>query len=319
MASNPTSVHPPTPGHFTQTPYHYIPTEWVCAIFVALYSISGILHLGQAIYTRLWFMIPTAVLACIGEILGWSARLWSAKNPTLVNPFLMQISTTIIAPTPLVAANFVILGELISRFGAQYSRLNAVWYTIVFCSCDVIALVIQAVGGAGASAAVHQGKDPNPGGHVMLAGIAFQLAAITIYVALATEFVFRYIFDRPVRKGFVRGPGRKSVEHGAKLMLVSLALSSVFLFIRSVYRTIELQNGWDGRIISTQVLFNVLDGAMITLATFTMNFLHPGFLLGHASAWYSQGARNRREGAVAEDNESNTTVQARGGEKAAEV
>ena len=71
-----------------------------------------------------------------------------------------------------------------------------------------------------------------------------------------------------------------------------------------MYRTIELADGWNGRIISTQVLFSaflpsqsfceltendtflsffftdVLDGAMITLAMYTMNFAHPGLLLG---------------------------------------
>ncbi len=107
-----------------------------------------VIHLTQAIYTRLWFMIPTAVLANIAEVLGWSARLWSSKNPPLLNPFLMQyvhslvtcqtslmalfplrITTTIIAPTPLVAANFVILGQLIVRLGSRYSRLNGKWCT----------------------------------------------------------------------------------------------------------------------------------------------------------------------------------------------
>lgn len=90
-------------------------------------------------------MLPTAVLANIAEVIGWSARLWSSKNPPLIDPFLIQwvpssvpksllsthpyprISTTIIAPTPLVAANFVILGQLIARLGPQYSRLSATW------------------------------------------------------------------------------------------------------------------------------------------------------------------------------------------------
>ena len=63
-----------------------------------------------------------------------------------------------------------------------------------------------------------------------------------------------------------------------------------------MYRTIELADGWNGRIISTQVYFSgldltylvnailiiltdVLDGAMVTLAIYTLNFAHPGFLL----------------------------------------
>ena len=38
-----------------------------------------------------------------------------------------RIATTIIAPTPLIAANFVILGQIIKRLGQQYSRLSAMW------------------------------------------------------------------------------------------------------------------------------------------------------------------------------------------------
>ena len=38
-----------------------------------------------------------------------------------------RIATTIIAPTPLIAANFVILGQIIRRMGQQYSRISAKW------------------------------------------------------------------------------------------------------------------------------------------------------------------------------------------------
>lgn len=48
-------------------------------------------------------------------------------NVPLTNLIHGRISTTIIAPTPLVAANFVILGELIRRMGPQYSRLSPMW------------------------------------------------------------------------------------------------------------------------------------------------------------------------------------------------
>lgn len=70
---------------------------------------------------------------------------------------------------------------------------------------------------------------------------------------------------------------------------------------RGVYRTIELADGWNGRIISTQVYFSayypfqmidctalpdpvsslldVLDGAMVVLAMYTWNILHPGIVL----------------------------------------
>ncbi|TFK57102.1 RTA1 like protein [Heliocybe sulcata] len=279
----------------TEVPYHYIPTEWICALFVALFSVTGIIHIVEACIFRLWWLLPTASLAAVAEVIGWSGRLWSSQNPRSLNPFLMQITTTIIAPTPLVAANFVILGRIIDRLGPQYSRLGPGLYTLVFCSCDIIALVVQAVGGASASQAAEQHRNANKGGNIMLGGIAFQLAAICIYVACALEFFTRYLLDRPVRKVETRqrqgssstlhehdglAPTRGHLDRRLSLMVFGLGLSTVFIFIRSVYRTIELNDGWSGRIISTQVYFNVLDGAMITLASFTMNFLHPGFLMG---------------------------------------
>lgn len=122
----------------------------------------------------------------------------------------------------------------------------------------------------------------------MLAGIVFQMAAITVYVALASEFILRYAYNRPVRKVKTESHDASDdapLDKKLKLMLLSLALSSLLIFIRSVYRTIELTDGWDGKIISTEVLFNVLDGAMIALATYTINFLHPGLLLGPGRMW----------------------------------
>ncbi|KAK7694697.1 hypothetical protein QCA50_001885 [Cerrena zonata] len=261
-----------------RSPYNYVPTEWICALFIGLFGLTTLVHFGQAIRYKLWFLLPTIVIAGIAEIIGWSARLWSSKNPPLLDPFLMQITTTIIAPTPLLAANFIILGQLIARLGSDFSRLSALWYSIVFVTCDLVALIVQAIGGAKASLAVQNGQDPNPGGHIMLGGIAFQMGSVTIYMILAGEFILRYLYNRPIRN--VGRAKASPLDKKTSLMFLGLFLSSILIFIRSVYRTIELTDGWSGRIIATQRYFNWLDGGMITLAFFTMNFFHPGLLVG---------------------------------------
>ncbi|KAI0061919.1 RTA1-domain-containing protein [Artomyces pyxidatus] len=258
-----------------ESSYGYTPAEWIGVIFVVLYSITTLIHLGQVWYFRAWWLIPTAVFAGILEIIGWAGRLWSSQNVLLNTPFLMQIVCTIIAPTPLVAANFIILGKIIRRLGSRYSRLSAKWYTIVFLSCDIIALVVQAVGGAMASEATTN-SGAATGGRVMLGGIIFQLIAIVFYVALASEFLFRYIKDSPIRS--YEG-ARGKTDKRMKLLLLGMSIMTVFIFIRSIYRTIELADGWDGKIYTTQSLFTILDGLMITLAMFTLNIFHPGYLL----------------------------------------
>ncbi|KAF8990763.1 RTA1 like protein-domain-containing protein [Cyathus striatus] len=264
-----------------ESPYHYTPTQYVTLIMIALFAISTIAHTVQAVRYRLWWMFPTACLCDIAEIVGWSARLLSSIKPLLSTPFTIQITTTIIAPTPLVAANFIILGRLISQLGPQYSRLSPS-DTIILCSCDILALVLQGVGGGMASAA-ETPDQAEKGGHVMLGGIFLQLIAIIVYAGLGTEFIIRYLKNKPLKATPYTSdqqiPARGEWTGRLRIMSFGLAFSTMALFIRAVYRTAELINGWSGRIISTEVYFNVLDGAMVILAIYTLNLTHPGFLL----------------------------------------
>ncbi|KAK0222913.1 RTA1-domain-containing protein [Armillaria nabsnona] len=256
--------------------YGYVPDRGISILFLVLFSVSTLIHTGQAVFSRAWWLLATAALCGLLEILGWSARLWSTSNPGLPDPYEMQLTCTILAPTPLLAANFVILEKLIERLGAGYSRLSPRAYLILFCSCDVISLVIQAVGGGMAATAVSEDTDPEKGGHIMLGGIAFQMAVITIYSILGSEFFIRYLADKPIRGHDIT---RGHLNTKLKLLTAALAFSTICLFIRAVYRTIELSDGWTGRIITTEVYFNVLDGTMIVLALYTFNIFHPTLLL----------------------------------------
>ncbi|KAJ7433447.1 RTA1 like protein-domain-containing protein [Mycena galericulata] len=238
--------------------YGYVPKEAVAIIFLSLYGISTILHIVQAAWFRTWWLLPTAALCGVAELLGWSGRLGSSISPTALTPFLIQISTTIMAPTPLLAANFMILSRIIQRLGASYSLLSPKWYTILFLPCDIIALVVQGVGGGMASSA-NTLAGANVGANVMLGGIGFQFSA-----------------NRPTRTDWAP---RGVLTPRLKIMLAALAFSTTTLFIRSIYRIIELASGWEGRIIHTERYFDVLDGWMVVLAIVTINVAHPGLLL----------------------------------------
>jgi len=276
-------------NNFTESPYQYVPTKGIAIMFIILFSLSTIVHMRQATSYRMWWLWPTVGLCGLLEVIGWSGRLWSSISPLLGTPFKMQIVATIMGPTPLLAANFVIFGAIIHRLGAQYSRLNPTLYAIFFLSCDVISLIIQGVGGGMASAEFGNDEDPAKGGHVMLGGIAFQLFVIILYASCAGEFFIRYLWRIPIRATESSSDDdekskfseeRGEINDKMQLMIAALLFSTLCLIIRAVYRTIELADGWEGTIIGTQVLFNVLDGAMITLAMYTMNFAHPGLLLG---------------------------------------
>ncbi|TFK62181.1 RTA1-domain-containing protein [Pluteus cervinus] len=259
------------------SPYGYVPTESICILFLVLFSLSTIAHTGQATYYRMWWLFPTVITGGIGEILGWTGRLWSSRNVELQTPFMIEISTTIISPTFILAANFIIFGRIIDHMGTGYSRLPARLYSRILITCDAISLVVQAGGGGIASAATTLDA-ANRGAHIMLAGIVFQFIIITCYLALATEFLIRWSLDKPFT-GRTNSTPRGEKTTRVRIMLEALGINTLCLFIRAIYRIIELSDGWRGRIIHTQVYFNVLDGGMIVLAIYTFNIIHPGIFL----------------------------------------
>ncbi|KAG8941407.1 hypothetical protein FRC04_004200 [Tulasnella sp. 424] len=280
------------------SPYGYIPTLWICVLFVVLYSLTSAAHLAQATYYRMWWLFPTMVLGGIGEIIGWAGRTWSSRNYINNNAFYMNICCTIIAPSFMTAAMFIIVGRVIGLVGSEYSRLRPRTYSILFISADFAALVVQAIGGAtAASANDHKGAEN--GSNIMVAGIIIQMAAITIYCIIQGDYLWRVLTDRPIRpretpSGVVTPrsdvedasnnftlekevtSGRARLTPNIKNMLIGLGIATLFIYIRSIYRTIELLGGWNGAIFVNERLFNALDGMPIFVAMFVMNVFHPG-------------------------------------------
>ena len=113
----------------------------------------------------------------------------------------------------------------------------------------------------------------------MLGGIIFQMIAITFYMILGIEFIFRYQYNKPFHRPDDE-PSTGFLDKKMKMMLFGTSFSSLAVYVRSVYRTIELTDGWNGRIITNEIYFNVMDGATIVLAMYCLNVFHPGPLLG---------------------------------------
>ncbi|TFK26843.1 RTA1-domain-containing protein [Coprinopsis marcescibilis] len=262
--------------------YGYIPSKTSALAFIVLFGLATLLHTGAAIKKKMWFLFPTVILCGVLETVGWSGRLWSHYEPYSIPAFQLQIVTLITAPTPLLAANFVIFGRIIRALGTNYSRLRPRMYTIIFVTCDVISLAIQ--GGGGGIAATAEGLEAaNRGGNIMLGGIAFQLFVIVVYSILAVEYIVRYNNDWAVSKSV--GPDDKTytprgqMTKNTKLMLFALLFNTLCLFVRAIYRAVELAEGWAGEIIQTELYFDILDGTMIVLAIYAFIFGHPGCLL----------------------------------------
>ncbi|KAF5332070.1 hypothetical protein D9758_016248 [Tetrapyrgos nigripes] len=97
----------------SENPYGYTPNFTISTMFMALFDITTVLHLGQAVFCRRWFLLYTVILAGAMETAGWYGRVWSSHDVINSGAFTLQIALTIVAPTPLLAGNFIIFGRII--------------------------------------------------------------------------------------------------------------------------------------------------------------------------------------------------------------
>jgi hypothetical protein len=175
-----------------------------------------------------------------------------------------------LAPTFFTAGIYVLLGRFIQILGRESSILKPSLYLWIFCTCDIVSLVIQAIGGGMASSEADKvNGDTATGTHIMVAGIIFQLFSITIFVFFAADFILRTMRHKLLQ----------SLTGSIVPLLGAMIFSVLCIYVRSIYRTIELLQGWHGFLITHEKYFIALDGAMMVAAVVVFNVIHPGWLL----------------------------------------
>ncbi|WVW79821.1 hypothetical protein I302_101791 [Kwoniella bestiolae CBS 10118] len=184
-------------NHTDGSNYGYTPSPAWCLAFIVLFSVSATVHSIQAFRYKYWIIYPTLVLGALVEVLGWSGRYWSSQNVTLLTPFLMQISTLIMAPVFFSAYDYVVLGMAINRLGPQYSLLQPKYYFATFITADIISLVLQAIGGGKASSSAAEGAPTQSATNIMVAGIIFQLVSMGVFIGLGIDFLLRATAEKP--------------------------------------------------------------------------------------------------------------------------
>ncbi|TVY23782.1 Sphingoid long-chain base transporter [Lachnellula hyalina] len=252
------------------------------ATFLALFAISFIGFAVTFALTRRALAFTVAMLiGVILEVIGYVGRIESNKNQWQENGFLMQIVCLTIAPAFLAGGIYLCLRRIVYAFGPENSRISPEAYTRIFIPCDLVSLLLQAAGGGLASAESHSNKSPDTGDNIMVAGLAFQVLTLLIFMVLCVDFAIRTrrryksmgesAFDQNPLYVSLRGSWR------FKGFIAALTLATICIFWRSVYRVAELGEGWTGNLIRRQWLFVGFEGVMVIVACFALNLFNPAF------------------------------------------
>ncbi|TVY44651.1 Sphingoid long-chain base transporter [Lachnellula subtilissima] len=252
------------------------------ATFLALFAVSFIGFVVTFAVTRRALAFTVAMLiGVILEVIGYVGRIESNKNQWQENGFLMQIVCLTIAPAFLAGGIYLCLRRIVYAFGPENSRISPEAYTRIFIPCDLVSLLLQAAGGGLASAESHSNESPDTGDNIMVAGLAFQVLTLLIFMVLCVDFAIRTrrryksmgedAFDQNPLYVSLRGSWR------FKGFIAALTLATICIFWRSVYRVAELGEGWTGNLIRHQWLFVGFEGVMVIVACFALNIFNPAF------------------------------------------
>jgi hypothetical protein len=252
---------------------------------LAMSVVMGVFMICHALlgaWFRTWWFGISFVIGTALEMIGYIGRTISGHNPQSINPFLIQIICLTIAPCFIMAGIYYLLGQLIQIYGTEYALLKPMWYLYIFISCDIISLAVQAAGGGIAATSLTQYQSAKGGTHTMVGGLAFQVFSMSIFLWLLFNFLWRIKYLRKGHADMEFNPRYCRLREHKKFQFfpIIIVVAVMFVYVRSIYRVIELSEGWVGYLIVHEVYFMILDALMIGLTCVIFIPWHPGIILG---------------------------------------
>ena len=126
------------------------------------------------------------------EVAGSVGRIMAHSDPFDFNPFLINAICVTIGPAFICAAIYLCLARIIVAYGQGNSRFKPRTYSICFMLGDFLALVLQGTGGGIAAVYASDESDTaEMGVHIMVGGLAWQVATMVLFALACGDFVLR--------------------------------------------------------------------------------------------------------------------------------
>jgi hypothetical protein len=249
---------------------------------LVVFSLFLSLQVASGVFYHQWWFLTCWSCGLLFEILGYAARMWSSQNIMSYSAFIMQLVCLTLAPCFLMAGIYYIIAQLAVIYGSQFSILGPMQYSLLFIVCDFISILLQAAGGGLSTG------NGTTGPHIMIGGLAFQVFTIALFQYFWYFFLFR-IYESYKTHGEAEFNPEFAHIRKRNLLLPFMCVVSfavALIFVRSIYRLIELSVGWSSKLAVDEIYFMILEALMVSLASCAMSILSPGLAYGKDSHIY---------------------------------
>ena len=261
--------------------YGYVPNLGANVAGAVLFGLILVCQLILGNRTKERFFALLWNLAASLEFVGYVCRIVGHNRPYgAVTEYQVQQVILLMGPAYMAGGLYYQLAALVTVYGRQFGYVSPRKYIVIFAALDCVALAVQTAGGA-VAASSDSDDSANTGRWVAVGGMCFQVATLTAFVLL-----FAHTLHRIHKAGEVNWTSPYSQRRHRKLFkywVPAVFVSLLFLEIRSIYRVVELANGWTSYLTRNEAYNLALDGLMIFLGLLPLTIIHPGVAYGRIS------------------------------------
>ncbi|KAK7018502.1 RTA1-domain-containing protein [Favolaschia claudopus] len=260
----------------------YCPSFPAAVIFSALFGLTTLVHLIQAIHYRKRFCW-VIIMAGIWETAGLALRVLAVLHTTSSAYGIPSQLLILLSPLWINAFLYVLMSRMVYFFVPEkrVGGISARRLSLCFVLLDITAFLMQAGGGSMISS-----DDPKTallGIHIYMGGIGLQQFFVLGFTALVIRFHYK----------MQRLEGSTEWKRPLYLMYTSLALITV----RIVYRLIEFSSGVYSTLTMHEAPFYCLEALPMFIALLLWNICHPGqVLVGPDSEFPKKEKKSKRKG-----------------------
>ncbi|KAG7096893.1 hypothetical protein E1B28_004299 [Marasmius oreades] len=259
------------PKHDVYNPLRYIASDTLTAIAFSLILAVALSQTWCMVKWGAKYMLAMTIGAYTFAF-GISVRFGLHLHPQSKGLYIVEYLFVVLSPCAFIAAVYVLLGRLARYIECdKHLLVSPRKITLVFVSSDVMTFLIQAAGGGTTTA-----NDPDLimiGSRIFLAGLALQLASFVVFSMIYIIFLYRVRFHEPT--AWQMDASQKWYDDW-RALAAALFVSCIGILVRSVYRTVELSEGFGGHLSTTESYFYLLDTLPLFVAIVVYMPFWPG-------------------------------------------
>ncbi|KAJ5301175.1 uncharacterized protein N7443_006177 [Penicillium atrosanguineum] len=260
---------------------YYVPSFAAAILFCALYGLTTIVHIVQAVAYKKGY----AWVVIMGAAWELGAFVFRTLQTRHQNSDLFDTGYTIfflLAPIWINAFLYMTLGRMVNFFlpDKKLGRINARRFGLIFVCLDILAFMVQLGGAALSSNTGESMKTVMLGLHLYMGGIGLQELFILCFLAL-TIHLHRKLLQLE-RSG--TETDLQKLSHGSypwRWLFYTIYVALGLITVRIIFRIAQYAQGTStsNQILTHEVYEYVFDAVPMFLALIVLNVFHPGRIL----------------------------------------